>query len=173
LSQLKETTPASVIKGIIEFLDRQGIQMKDPTPFLESYFCQEGILTQAQLSSEAKIDVAFGLRIAKKMTDLEVGQTVIIKDKTVVAVEGIEGTNAVIMRGARLAGEGTVVVKTGRSIQDARVDLPAVGVDTIRALVDAKSRALCLESQKVLFFQKEEATALADVNNISIVVKKM
>ena len=94
------------------------------------------------------------------------------KDKAVVAVEGMEGTDEAIRRGGRLAGEDTVVEKVSRSFQDARVDLPAVGLDTVRSLVEARGRALCFEAQSIPFFQKEEAISLADANRISIVVKK-
>ena len=173
LSRIKEKSPKAVIEGVIDFMAEQGVQVMDPTPFLTASFCQEGILTQTRPSPRIEEDISFGWKIAKKMADLEVGQTVIVKDKTAVAIEGIEGTDRVIKRGFELAGEGTVVIKTGRSLQDARVDLPVVGLDTVKTLIEASCQALCLEAQKVPFFQKEEAISLADSNKISIVVKKM
>ncbi|MEE9389725.1 MAG: UDP-2,3-diacylglucosamine diphosphatase LpxI, partial [Candidatus Aminicenantaceae bacterium] len=89
----------------------------------------------------------------------------------IVALEGMEGTDEAIERGGRIAGEDTVAVKVSRSSQDARIDLPAVGLSTVQSLVKAKSKALCLEAEKMPFFQKDEAISLADTNKISIIVK--
>jgi len=172
LAQSKDRGPAAVLKTIIDFMAQEGIEIMDPTLLIASSFCQEGVLTKTKPSSDAEEDIEFGFRIAKNIADLDIGQTVIIKDKTVVVVEGMEGTDEAIRRGGRLAGEETVVVKVSRSFQDARVDLPAVGLDTVKSLVEARSRALCFEAQSIPFFQKEEAIALADSQGISIVVKK-
>jgi DUF1009 family protein len=172
LAQSKDRGAAAVLKTIIDFMDKKGIQIMDPTLFIASSFCQEGVLTKTEPSSDAEEDIEFGFKIAKNIADLDIGQTVIIKDKTVVAVEGMEGTEEAIRRGGRLAGEETVVVKVSRSFQDARVDLPAVGLDTVKSLVEARSKALCFEAQSMPFFQKEEAISLADAHRISIIVKK-
>jgi DUF1009 family protein len=172
LAQSKNRGAAAVLKTIIDFMAKEGIQIMDPTLFIASSFCQEGVLTKTKPSSDAEEDIEFGFKIAKNIADLDIGQTVIIKDKTVVAVEGMEGTEEAIRRGGRLAGEETVVVKVSRSFQDARVDLPAVGLDTVKSLVEARSKALCFEAQGMPFFQKEEAISLADAHRISIIVKK-
>jgi DUF1009 family protein len=172
LDRIQERTPEAVIKAIIDFMAEEGIQILDPSVFIPFSYCEAGILTETGLSPAVEEDVAFGWRIARSIADLDVGQTVIVKDKTVVAVEGIEGTDEAIKRGGRLAGEGTVVVKVSRTSQDPRVDLPAVGLNTVESLVQARSRALCLEAQKIPFFQRKEAVSLADANKISIVAKK-
>ena len=172
LARVQERSPEAVIKAIIDFMAEEGVQFLDSSVFIASYYCEAGFLTETKLSPEAEEDVAFGWRIAKNIADLDVGQTVIVKDKTVVAVEGIEGTDEAIKRGGRLAGEGTVVVKVCRTSQDPRVDLPAVGLNTVESLVQSRSRALCLEARKIPFFQKKEAISLADTNKISIVAKK-
>ncbi len=144
----------------------------DPTSFVASSFCQEGVLTKTKPSPAAEEDIEFDFKIAKNIADLDIGQTVIVKDKAVVAVEGMEGTDEAIKRGGRLAGEETVVVKVSRSFQDARVDLPAVGLNTVKSLVEARSGSLCIEAQSIPFFQKEKAISLADAHRISIIVKK-
>lgn len=172
LAQSKERKPAAIIKTIIDFMASEGIKIKDPSIFIASSFCQEGILTETKPSPEVEEDITFSWKIAKNIADLDIGQTVVVKDKAVVALEGIEGTDEAIKRGGRLAGEDTVVVKVSRSFQDTRMDLPAVGLNTIKSLVEVRGRALCFEAQKVPFFQKEEAISLADANRISIVVKK-
>ena len=172
LARVQERSPEAVIKAVIDFMAREGVQVLDPSVFIASSYCEAGFLTETKLLPEVEEDVTFGWRIAKNIADLDVGQTVIVKDKTVVAVEGIEGTDEAIKRGGRLAGEGTVVVKVCRTSQDPRVDLPAVGLNTVKSLVQSRSRALCLEAQKIPFFQKKEAISLADANKISIVAKK-
>ncbi len=172
LAQSKDRGPVAVLNTIIDFMDKEGIEIMDPTSFIASSLCEEGVLTRTEPSPDAEEDIEFGLKIAKNIADLDIGQTVIVKDKTVVAVEGMEGTDEAIKRAGRLAGEKTVVVKVSRSFQDARVDLPAVGLDTVKSLVEARSRALCFEAQSIPFFQKEEAISLADAHKISIVVKK-
>ena len=172
LAQSKERSPSAVIQTIIDFMAREGIQIKDPALFIAPYFCQESVLTETKPSSEVEEDIEFGFKIAKNIADLDIGQTVIVKDKTVVAVEGMEGTDEAIKRGGRLAGEETVVVKVSRSFQDARVDLPAVGLNTVKSIVEAGGRALCFEAQNIPFFQKEKAISLADANRISIIAKK-
>jgi DUF1009 family protein len=118
-------------------------------------------------------DIDFGLRIARKAADLEIGQTLVVKEGAVVAVEGMEGTDRTIQSGGRLAGPGFVVVKAGRTSQDMKVDLPAVGLDTIKILLRAGGAALGLEAGKVAFFQKQAAVRLADARGASIVVRSM
>ncbi len=172
LAQTQERNPTPVIQAIIDLLKGKGIQVVDPRQFIASSFCEEGVMTKTKPSPDVEEDIVFGWKIAKNIADLDIGQTVIVKDKAVVAVEGIEGTDEAIRRGGQLAGKDTVVVKVCRTIQDPRVDLPAVGLNTVKSLVNAQSRALCFESQKIPFFQKEEAVSLADENRIAIVVRK-
>ena len=172
LAQSQERNPEAVIKAIIDFMAEEGIQVVNPNLFITSSFCEAGILTETKPSPDVEEDIVFGWKIAKNIADLDIGQTVIAKNKTVVAVEGIEGTDEAIRRGGQLAGEDIVVVKVSRTIQDPRVDLPAVGLNTVKSLVNVHGKALCFEAQKVTFFQKEKAILLADANGIAIVVKK-
>ncbi len=172
LTQCKKKTPDPLIKTIIDFFSKKGIQVKDPSLFLSSFFCKKGILTKMELSPEVEKDIDFGWKIAKNIADLDIGQTVVVKKRVVVAVEGVEGTDEAIRRGGRLAGKDTVAVKVSRTSQDPRVDLPAVGLGTIEAIVEAGGRALCVEAEKMPFFQKVKAVALADENGISIVARK-
>ena len=169
---LKDKTPSILLKTAIDFMGREGITIKNPIQFLSFFLCEEGILTDTEPSSEVEEDIAFGWEMAKSIADLDVGQTVIVKDKTVVAIEGMEGTDEAIKRGGELAGEGTVVVKVARTRQDFRIDLPAVGLDTVKSLVRAGSRALCFEALKMPFFQKQEAISLANTHKISIIAKR-
>ncbi len=172
LSQGKDKSPTSLIRLAIDYLSKKGITVLDPTQFLSSLFIDEGILSKVKPSAQIERDINFGWEKVRILADLDIGQTLVLKDEAVVAVEGMEGTDAAIRRGGELAGPGTVVVKLSRSKQDPRIDLPAIGVSTIRELVDAKSAALCLEADTVAFFQKEEAISLADANGITILARK-
>lgn len=169
---LKDRTPSSLLRAVIDYMSREGIKIQNPMQFLSSALCEEGILTQTSPSSATEEDIDFGWKTARRVADLDIGQTIVVKDKAVVAVEGMEGTDEVIKRGGRLAGEGTVVIKVARSNQDFRVDMPAVGLNTVKSLVEAGCCALCFEAEKMAFFQKREAVALADAHKISIISRK-
>ncbi len=172
VAQADKKTPLPLILGLVNFLADKGIQVMDPSPFIAPFFCPEGILTEAEPGPEVEADIAFGWNIAKNIADLDIGQTVIVKNQVVAAVEGLEGTDEAIRRGGRLAGRGTVAVKVSRTSQDPRLDLPAVGLSTIHALAEAGGRALCFEARKMPFFQRPEAVALASSSGISIVARK-
>jgi DUF1009 family protein len=172
LARAKDKTPMSLLKALIEFLEGQGLSVKDPSFLIQSHFYDEGVLTDAPPAPDVLGDIDFGWKIAKTIADLDLGQTVVIKDRAVVAVEGMEGTDETIKRGGRLAGKGTVVVKVGRSFQDMRIDLPAAGIETLRNLVRVKAAALCIEADKVPLFQKDEVVALAKANGVAVIVKK-
>lgn len=167
----KDKSPTALLNTAIGFLESQGISIIDPTPFLASAFCDSGLLTESKPSEGIMADIKFGWTVARQIADLDIGQTVIVKEKAIVAVEGMEGTDETIERGGLLAGKGTTVVKVSRTHQDPRVDLPAVGLNTVQSLIDAKSAALCVEANRVAFFQREEAIALAKSNNIVILAK--
>jgi len=172
LAQVRDKTPTSLLKALIEFLAGEGISVKDPTFLIQSHFYPEGVLTDVVPAPDVLGDIDFGWKIAKTVADLDLGQTVVIKDKAVVAVEGMEGTDETIKRGGRLAGKGIVVVKVGRSVQDMRIDVPAAGIETLRNLVRVKAAALCIEAGKVPLFQKDEVIALAKANGIAVIVRK-
>jgi len=172
LQRIKEKTPTSVIKVMIDFFNQEGIHIVDPSPFLSSYLCQEGVMTEIKPSLELEDDINLGMRMAKRIADLDLGQTVVIKEGAILAVEAMEGTDETIRRGGQLAGKGFLVVKAGRSSQDMKIDLPGVGLRTVEILVKAGGKALCIEAQKVLFFQKEKAISLANGNKVLIMAKE-
>lgn len=163
--------PSDLVETVIGYLGSAGIKVISPLPFLQSSICREGILTKTKPSPDVEEDIAFGWEIARQAADLDIGQTIIVKDKAVVAVEGMEGTDEAIQRGGSLAGEGTVVIKVARTKQDFRVDLPVIGLNTVKNLIAAKSRAICFEAEKVPFLNQEEAVRMADANTISIIAK--
>ena len=167
----KKWTPADLIQTAIEIFSAQGIAIEDPTPFIASAYCEEGVLTETKPSADAEEAIRFGWDIARKLADLDIGQTVIVKNRAIVAVEGMEGTDKAILRAGELVGKGTIVVKVGRSSQDPRIDLPAVGLKTVESLVRAGGQALGFEAKSVPFFQKEKALSLANAHGLSIIAR--
>lgn len=173
LEGIQVRSATALIKAVFGYLEAGGLKVLDPGPLLKPHFCDPGVLTRKKPSSESLADVDFGLRIARRIADLEIGQTVVIKGRAVVAVEGIEGTDGTIRRAGRLAGAGIVVVKAGRTAQDMRFDMPAVGLETVKALDRAGGAVLGIEAAKVALFQREEALALADSHGVSIIVRAL
>jgi DUF1009 family protein len=170
---LKQKSPTTLLQAVINLLEAAGLQVVSPFSVLRPCFCEAGVLTEGRPSTELVEDIDFGLRMARRIADLDIGQTLIVKSKAVVAVEGMEGTDRTILRAGNLAGKGFVAVKAARTAQDMRLDVPAVGLDTIRSLVRAGGAALGLEASRVAFFQKEEAVSLADSHGIAIVARKL
>jgi DUF1009 family protein len=162
LKRLKERSATALLEAVFAFLRANGFGVLNPASLLESHFCGPGVLTRKIPSSAELADIDFGLNV---------GQTLVVKDRSIVAVEGIEGTDMAIRRGGRLAGPGFVVVKAGRTSQDMKIDLPAVGLDTVRTLIRAGGTALGFESAQVAFFQREAAIRLADAHDVVIVVR--
>ncbi len=172
MAALPDRRPATLIRAAIDLLARRGFRVADPAPFLENLMCPEGTLTPAGVSEQAAADIAFGWPLVRVIADLDIGQTLVVKNGTVVAVEGLEGTDEAIRRAGRLAGPGTVVLKAARTRQDLRIDLPAAGLTTVRSLVEARASALCLEAGRVVFFQRDEALALAGSAGLAVVGRR-
>lgn len=169
VGRLADLGPASVLSVLVGFLSSQGIRVLDPTPYLKDFFCAPGVLTRTNPSEDILGDIAFARPKARVLADLDVGQTVAVKNRLVVAVEGVDGTDRTILRAGELAGPGIVAVKVARTRQDPRLDLPAVGLETIRSLVRARGRALWYEAAAMPFFEREESVALADGSGIVVV----
>lgn len=172
IEDLPDKRPSALVQRVFDLFTAQGFRIMDPEPFLKPFFCEEGDLTPTAPSREAGDDIAFGWPIARAIADLDIGQTLVVKDKMIVAVEGWEGTDEAIRRGGRLAGPGTVVLKVGRTAQPLRVDLPGVGLATVRSLIEAGASALCLEAGRVAFFQQAEAVALAGSRGLALTARR-
>jgi DUF1009 family protein len=172
LEQSADKSPTSLILLAIDFFTQKGISIEDPTRFFASVFLDEGVLTDSKPSAEIEADIRFGWKKARDLADSDIGQTLVVKDRAVVAVEGMEGTNKAIRRAGQLAGPGCVVLKLSRTRQDPRIDLPAVGLSTVESLIEAQCAALCIEAHRVAFFEKEESVKKADTHRVALVVRK-
>lgn len=164
----------SLLGAVCEELKSEGIEMMDSTFFLRSLMPGPGLLTpKRKLSKEERQDINMGLALAKEMGRLDVGQSVAIKNKAVVAVEAIEGTDAMIKRAGEIAGRGFAICKVAKPMQDKRFDVPVIGDQTIRSMVAAGGAILAFEADATLFFRQQEAIALASENNIAIVAERI
>ncbi|RLJ70659.1 hypothetical protein BCF55_0940 [Hydrogenivirga caldilitoris] len=169
LRRAEDKRPASLIKAFMSSLEEEGFEFIDPRPYLESLLAQEGIMGRRVPSEEAMEDGLFGFLIAKEIAELDVGQTVVVKNKAVVAVEAMEGTQEAIRRGGKIGGKGTRVVKVARKNQDFRIDVPTVGLETLDVLKEIRADALFLEAGKVYILDKDKFLQKADRFGISVV----
>jgi DUF1009 family protein len=158
-----------ILRAVARELDREGIEVVSSTTHVPELVAPPGILTMKRPSKAEKEDMVFGWRIAKELGGLDIGQCVVVRQKTVLAVEAIEGTDRTILRGGRLAREKAIVVKVSKPNQDLRFDVPSIGVGTIRSMAKAKASAIAVEAGKTLLFDRDEMISLADKEGISIV----
>lgn len=160
----------TILKSIAKLIGTVGIEIIDPTPYLEELIPARGTLTKSKPSKNETEDVEYARELASELARFDIGQTVIVKDKTVIALEAVEGTDETIHRAGKLSDGGFVVVKMARPAQDARFDVPLVGPDTIKTIAQSKGRVLALQEKKTFLMDRPEAIRIADENNIAIVV---
>ena len=171
LGKLKERNAESIFAAIADQLARTGVELLPATTFLEDCLASPGLIAGAKLSRREEEDVDLGWKVAKEIARLDIGQTVIVKNGTVLAVEAFEGTNDTIKRGGALAREGAVMVKVAKPNQDMRFDVPVIGVETLRVAADAKLRVIAIESGKTLLLERELIVDLAARSKISILAR--
>jgi DUF1009 family protein len=169
LFSLKNRSDDSIMLAITKELEKEGIQLLDITHFSSRILTPEGVLTKKKPTKDEWKDIAFGWKLAKEIGRLDIGQTVVVKNQAVMAVEAIEGTDEAIKRGGRLAGTGAVVVKVSKPNQDMRFDVPVVGLDTLHAMIEVGARVLSVESNKSIFLDKEKIVTESNKAGISIV----
>jgi len=169
LFSLKDRKDDSILLAITNELANEGIKLLEITKFSSRILMPEGILTKNKPSKEEWKDIEFGWNIAKEIGRLDIGQTVVIKNCAVMAVEAIEGTDEAIKRGCKLAGKGAVVIKVSKPEQDMRFDVPAVGLQTLNVIKEYGGSVLAVESGKSLILSKEAVIKEAQRAGISIV----
>ncbi len=157
----------AILGSIAKELASHGVELQPATWLMEPYLAGHGHFGGPKPDGKLKKDIAFGVKLARELNKLDVGQTVVVKRMSCVAVESIEGTDACIQRAAKLAGPGCTVVKLARPQQDLRFDIPVVGPKTFEVLAKAKAKALVLEAGKTLFLEKERCLRIAESAGIS------
>ena len=158
----------SLLSSVIREFESEGIHFLPSTTYLEHWMCGKGLLTKRRLSSAEEADIAFGAPLAREIAAHDIGQTIVVKDKTVVAVEAMEGTDACIRRAGEIAGPGVVVIKVARPKQDLRFDIPVVGARTLEVLSASGARVLALEAGKTLLLNKDQFLKDADASGLTI-----
>lgn len=166
---LKQRNTDALIGAVANELAKDGIELIDSTFFIQDHLAQEGVLTRRKPDDNERGNIDYGLHIANEIARLDLGQTIVVRAKACVAVEAMEGTDAVIERAGKLAKGKLTVVKVAKPNQDMRFDVPVVGVPTIRTMIAAGATCLSLTPNKTLIFDRAEMIRLADEHKISIV----
>src|SRR5919109_1489117 len=169
LGKVKQRNAESIFAAIADELAKIDVNLLPATTFLEDSIASSGLIAGPKLSRREEDDVELGWGVAKEIARLDIGQTVIVKNGTIVAVEALEGTNEAIRRAGALARDGAVMVKVAKPNQDMRFDVPVVGAETIRVATDTGLRVIAVEADKTLFLQRDEIGDLASAASISIV----
>lgn len=172
LTRLKARNTDAIIAAVAGVMRDKGIELLDSTVFLRPLLAREGPLTARAPSPEEAADFAFGYRMADTIAGLDIGQTIVVKDRAVVAVEAMEGTDEVIARAGRLAGPGCRVVKVAKPAQDMRFDVPVVGVSTIDAMRAAGATALTIDAGRTLVIDGGAFYRAADAAGIAVVGRR-
>jgi UDP-2,3-diacylglucosamine hydrolase len=169
LSGLKARNTDALISGVAEVLRNRGIDLIDSTAFLAPLLARPGVLTGRGPNPIQQADLEFGYQVADAIAGLDIGQTIAVKSAAVIAVEAMEGTDAVIARAGHLAGTGVRIVKVAKPNQDMRFDVPVIGVSTIDAMKSAGADVLSIDAGKTLMIDGEAILAAADAAGICVV----
>lgn len=169
LARLASKNTDSLLGAVADELAGEGITLVDSTIFLEKYLAVEGVMSKRAPNKDERADIEFGLSIAKEVARLDIGQTIAVKEQAVVAVEAMEGTDAVILRAGEITrGRPFVVVKVAKPNQDMRFDVPVIGIPTLETMKRAGATAIHITAKKTLLFDKEELLALAGQYRMAI-----
>jgi DUF1009 family protein len=169
LGRLRERNAHSIFGALTEELGQRGIEMLPASQFMEAHMAEPGVLTTRRPTPEQQTDIELGLKVAKTTSGMEIGQTVVLKNGTILAVEAFEGTDATILRAGELGGPSAVVVKVSKHGHDVRFDLPVIGERTLKSLRKAKVAVLAVEARRTVLLDRAAVLAQADRQELCIV----
>ncbi len=169
LRRLATRNTDALISAVADVLDTHGIQLVDSTAFLQPLLARSGTLTERAPNDEERGDLAFGYAMADAIAGLDVGQTIAVRRRAVVAVEAMEGTDEVIARAGRLAGPGVCVIKVAKPNQDMRFDVPVIGVATIDALGAAGAAVLSVDAGRTVVLDGDRVFEAANAAGVAVV----
>ncbi len=169
LMSLPDHKDDTIMMMFVRELAKEGIQAFDQTMMIRPLMPHHGVISKREPTEAERQDMEFGFRIAKELGRLDIGQTVVVKDKAVMALEAIEGTDACIRRGGELAHGGAVVAKVAKPQQDNRFDVPTVGMNTLETMASVGAKALAIEADKTLLVEREKVVRFAEEHDITIV----
>jgi len=160
----------TLIGAVVDFLAAEGITLLNSTQFLAPIMASPGCMTSRLPNEEEESDIAYGLNAAREIARLDIGQTVVVKDRAIIAVEAMEGTDAAIRRAAAICQRsGMCVVKVSKPRQDMRFDVPVIGVRTIETMIECKATAISVDAGKTLMIDKQELLQMADAAEVAII----
>ena len=168
MKNVKRLNDDEVMLLIVKEFEKHNITVLDQTIFIKNLMIPSGVLGKLKPSEAQMEDVNYGFWLAKEMGKVDVGQSVVIKDKMIMAVEAIEGTDMCIKRGSKLAKKGAVVVKVAKPTQDKRFDIPAIGLRTLKTMKKYKADLIAVEANETIIVNQEKVIKFADENNIVI-----
>jgi hypothetical protein len=169
LFSLPRKNTDSLIGAVARVLEDEGIRLVDSTLFLKPLVPEAGVLTKRAPDERERADIEYGFAVARQLSAMDIGQTVVVSDRACVAVEAMEGTDETIARAARITnGKQLVVVKVSKPGQDMRFDVPVIGLPTIEQMKSARATALALDAGRTLLFDREKLLAHADAAGIAI-----
>lgn len=169
LARMRTLYDDKLLRGVAAELESEGIRVIASTEYLPRLVPAPGVLSRRAPKAKERADIAYGLEVAKTIGSFEIGQTVVVKDGLVLAVEAVEGTDAAIRRGGELGRGGAVVVKVAKPQQDLRFDVPAVGPETIRLMAEVGATVLAVEAGRTIILEREAALEAAAAAGIAVV----
>jgi DUF1009 family protein len=169
MSKLAVFHDDDILRAVAKELAREDIEIVSSTYYLPDLLAPIGCLTRKRPSKSEKEDIDFGWKVAKELGRLDIGQCVVVRKKTILALEAIDGTDETILRGGRLGRESAVVIKVSKPNQDLRFDVPTVGIETLKAMSQVKASVLAVEAGKTLMFERPEMITYADKAGIAVV----
>lgn len=169
VARLRSFRDDALLRAVADHFQREGIQIVAPTDFVKELLAPEGLLAGPSLNAPQEKDVVLGVEVATALGQADVGQTVVVRNGHVLALEAVEGTDETIRRGGKLGGAGAVVVKLAKPGQDERFDLPAVGVQTLRTMLEVGARVLAVEAGRTIVLEPDRLISEASRLGISVI----
>jgi DUF1009 family protein len=165
-SKIKTNTAMNIFGGLLKEFLKENISIEPIDKYLGNMFATSGLMTEGSLNNDEIENIQFGYNIAKEVSKLDIGLTVVVKNKVIVAVEALEGTDRCILRSHKIAGKDCIVIKVARPNQDMRFDLPVIGPKTVKVLKKAKIKVLAVEKNKTLIIDKQNV--IKKLNDLGI-----
>jgi DUF1009 family protein len=168
-AKLRNKKDDTILGSLCDYLEQHGLKVIDSTTYLDDCMPGKGLLSKKGPSKAQEEDIQFAWHLAKESGRLDIGQSVVVKDKAVLAVEAIEGTDEAIKRGGLLGRGDVVVVKVAKPNQDMRFDVPTIGIHTIESMLSAKAKVLAFEAGKTILIDKEDVISLVNKQNLVLI----
>ena len=169
LASLPDRKDDTIMNAIVKLIEDTGMHVMDQTVLIQPLLPEPGVLTKRKPTEQEWEDMRFGFRMAKELGRLDIGQTVVVKNRAVMALEAIEGTDACILRGGFLGKGGVIVAKTAKPAQDNRFDMPSVGTTTLTSMIYAGATGIVIEAGRTLLVDRKRTLAMAEEKGITIV----